>query len=221
MVFQQTDPVTVLVIAAHPDDEVLGCGGIIPQLTSAGHNVYLSLLCEGITGRYPKREQADSALIESVHASSLKAAKALGIKDVITQDLPDQRLDTIPLLEITKLIEDLIAQLAPQVIFTHHGSDINFDHLIAHRATLTATRPVQGHPVREVYAFEVPASTEWAFQRFEPAFRPNVFVDISDTLDIKIQAMSYYETETRSYPHPRSLESIRILAKRWGSLILS
>ncbi|MBI4283426.1 MAG: PIG-L family deacetylase [Chloroflexi bacterium] len=209
----------ILIIAAHPDDEVLGCGGLIPQLVSRGHKVYISILCEGITGRYQKREHADPALLQAVEASSMEAAKILGATNFRNYNLPDQRLDTIPLLELTKLIENTIEELVPDVIYTHHGGDINLDHLLTHRATLTATRPIAGKVVRDVYAFEVPASTEWAFHQFEPSFRPNVFVNIAGSLDTKIRAYSVYTTEARPFPHPRSPEIIRATAARWGSIV--
>jgi len=120
---------------------------------------------------------------------------------------------------VVKTVEDLVADLKPDIIYTHHGSDLNVDHQIVHQAVLTATRPMQGQPVREIYAFEVPSSTEWAFQRLEPPFRPNVFVDIAGTLNIKLDAFSHYETEIRPFPHPRSLEAIEAIAKRWGSVV--
>jgi LmbE family N-acetylglucosaminyl deacetylase len=96
---------------------------------------------------------------------------------------------------------------------------LNVDHAVVHRAVLTATRPLVGQTVREIYAFEVPSSTEWAFQQFEPMFRPNVFVDVTGTLETKIAAMSCYDTESRTFPHPRSPEALRAIAARWGSVI--
>lgn len=124
----------------------------------------------------------------------------------------------MPLLEVVKIIEDKIADLSPEIIYTHHGGDLNMDHAIVHRAVLTATRPIEGQPVREIYAFEVPSSTEWAFQRFKTPFHPNVFVDINETLDIKILALLQYDTECRKFPRPRSPEAIRAIAQRWGSV---
>lgn len=209
----------VLVIVAHPDDEVLGCGGCIAQLTQEGHEVYIAILGEGITSRFSHREEADKKLIGALHESSKKVARFLGAKDLFLFNLPDNRFDTVPLLDIIKLIEELIEKNRPQVIYTHHGGDLNIDHRVVHRAVLTATRPIQGQSVRELYAFEVPSSTEWAFQNFEPVFRPNVFVDISKTLEIKQKAMNLYESEVRGFPHPRSPETIQDIARRWGSVV--
>lgn len=209
----------VLVIAAHPDDEVLGCGGTIARLTQEGHDVYIAILGEGITSRYEKREKADRTQVEALHARCRKAAEILGAKDLFIYELPDNRFDTVPLLDVIKIVEKLIQRLQPQVIYTHHNGDLNIDHAVVHRAVLTATRPVQGSPVRELYAFEVPSSTEWGFQRLEAVFRPNVFVDIHNTLDLKIKALSIYESEVRPFPHPRSPEAIRAIARRWGSVV--
>jgi LmbE family N-acetylglucosaminyl deacetylase len=209
---------SILVIAAHPDDEVLGCGGTIARLTREGKQVFLSILGEGITSRYERREETDLSLVEGIKRRSREAAELLGAQDLFLFDFPDNRFDTIPFLEIVKEVEKLIAQLAPAVIYTHHEGDLNIDHSITHRAVLTATRPVQGMPIREVYAFEIPSSTDWAFRQSGQSFRPNVFLDITGTLKTKIQAFSIYETEVRRFPHPRSLEAIEANARRWGSV---
>ncbi len=210
---------TVLIIAAHPDDEVLGCGGTIARLAQEGNNVFIAIMGEGITSRYQQREQVDVALVESLQARSRQVAKMLGAKDIFIQNLPDNRFDTVPILDVVKVIEDLVARLTPEVIYTHHGGDLNIDHVVTHRAVLTATRPVRGCPVREVYVFEVPSSTEWAFQQFSPTFQPNTFVDITATLEMKVQAMSLYESEARDFPHPRSPKALRTMAHWRGSLV--
>jgi len=134
-------------------------------------------------------------------------------------NLPDNRFDTIPLLDVVKTIEELITNLHPRTIYTHHAGDLNIDHVLTHRAVLTAVRPMVDCPVKDVYAFEAASSTEWAFQQFEPIFRPNVFVDTTETLHIKIKAIQYYENEVRVFPHPRSPQAIRSTAKRWGSVV--
>lgn len=210
---------SILVVAAHPDDEVLGCGGTIARLAQEGHDVYIAILGEGITSRYQQREEADKKLIEALHARSQQVAEVLGAKELFLYGLPDNRFDTVPLLDVIKIIEKLVNDLRPQVIYTHHGGDLNIDHVVLHRAVLTATRPMAGHPVKEIYTFEVPSSTEWAFAQFQPAFRPNVFVDIGESLETKIQAMQVYESEARLFPHPRSPEALRAIAQRWGSVV--
>jgi LmbE family N-acetylglucosaminyl deacetylase len=208
----------VLVIAAHPDDEVLGCGGAIARMAQEGHSVYIAILGEGMTSRYSKREGADQELLESLHTRSRQVAMFLGAKDLFMFNLPDNRFDTVPLLDVVKVIETLIMQVEPHSVYTQHGGDLNIDHAIVYRATLAATRPMSGGPVKQVYAYEVPSSTEWSFAQFAPVFQPNVFVDISATLDMKIQAMQMYESETRLFPHPRSPEALRAIAQRWGSV---
>ena len=210
---------TVLVIAAHPDDEVLGCGGAIARMTGEGHDVYVAILGEGITSRYDKREQADQGIIKEFQDRSRQVSKLLGVKELFIYDLPDNRFDTVPLLDIIKIIESLIDRLQPQIVYTHHYGDLNIDHAVVHRAALTAARPLPGCSIQAVYAYEVASSTEWAYQRFSSAFKPTVFMDISDTLELKIQAMQLYHSETRSYPHPRSLESLRALAQHRGSAV--
>ena len=209
----------VLVIAAHPDDEVLGCGGTAARLVNEGREVHFAILGEGITSRHAQRDAADRDPLARLHRQAHAAARRVGVKDVHLHQLPDNRLDTVPLLEVVKLVELLIERIQPEIIYTHHAGDLNVDHGIIHRAVLTATRPIAGQPVREIYAFEVSSSTEWAFQRIEPSFRPNVFVDITGTIEAKIAAMECYESEARKFPHPRSPEALRAIATRWGSVV--
>jgi LmbE family N-acetylglucosaminyl deacetylase len=210
--------VKVLVIAAHPDDEILGCGATAARLVSEGQDVRFAILGEGMTSRHSNRKDADAKQLKILHQHAHAAASKVGVKNVSLHTFPDNRLDTVPLLEVVKVVEDLLDQFGPEVVYTHHGGDLNVDHEVIHRAVLTASRPVAGSPVREIYAFEVPSSTEWAFQRLEPTFRPNVFVEIADTLDAKIAAMECYESEARKFPHPRSPEALRAIAMRWGSV---
>lgn len=209
---------SILVVAAHPDDEILGCGGTMARLAREGHEVRIAILAEGMSSRYAHREDADPRQLQHLHARAQQAADKVGAKEVVLCKLPDNRLDTVPLLEVVKLVEELVARFRPEVIYTHHPGDLNVDHGVVHRAVLTATRPVPGQCVRDIYAFEVPSSTEWAFQRLEPSFRPSVFVDITETLETKIEALACYDTETRKFPHPRSAEALRAIATRWGSV---
>jgi LmbE family N-acetylglucosaminyl deacetylase len=209
----------VLVVAAHPDDEVLGCGGTMARLAREGHTVDIAIMAEGITSRHSHRDDADAAQLSRLHQHAHAAAAKVGAKGVRLFKLPDNRLDTVPLLDIVKLVEDLVQELQPEVIYTHHPGDLNIDHGVVHRAVLTATRPLPGQSVREIYAFEVPSSTEWAFQRLEPVFRANVFVDVTATLEAKLAGFACYQGETRPFPHPRSPEALRANAVRWGSVV--
>ena len=198
----------VLVIAAHPDDEVLGCGGTIARLASEGSHVEILILGEGATSR----DDGGRAEVERLQADARAAAQVMGAANVRFASLPDNQFDTIPLLDVIKEIESVIEEVQPEVVYTQHGGDLNVDHQITFRAVMTAVRPMKGRSVRALYAYEVASSTEWAFQKFEPVFRPTCFVDISETLEQKIEAMAAYEGESRSAPHPRSPEVLRAMA---------
>lgn len=208
----------VLVLAAHPDDEVLGCGGTIARLAASGCEVHIVILACGLTSRpdFPSAEA--EARLQVHHVRARHAGELLGAKSVRVLGLPDQKMDTLPLLDITQAIEREIARWQPDTVFTQHGGDLNFDHTLTYRATLTATRPIAACPVRALYAYEVGSSTEWAFQKFEPRFQPSVFFDVRETLEKKIAALRIYESETRGFPHPRSPEAVRAVAQRWGSV---
>ena len=208
----------VLVVAAHPDDEVLGCGATIARLASEGHSVHIAIVAEGVTSRHARREQANAEQLDRLHEHARATAARMGARDVVLFKLPDNRLDTVPLLDIVKLVEDLVAKLRPETIYTHHPGDLNVDHGIVFRAVMTATRPMADQCVRDIYAFEVASSTEWAFQQIQPCFRPTVFVEVSQTLESKIEAMACYASEARAFPHPRSAEALRATATRWGSV---
>jgi LmbE family N-acetylglucosaminyl deacetylase len=211
-------PSRILVVAAHPDDEILGCGGTAARLAAEGHDVRFAIMGEGLTSRHARRAATKAAQLAALRRHARAAAAKVGVEHVTLHNFPDNRLDTLALLEVVHFIEGLVRDAQPEIIYTHHGGDLNVDHSVIHRAVLTATRPGSSPPVREIYAFEVPSSTEWAFQRLELPFRPNVFVDVSRTLEAKIGAMECYKSEARRFPHPRSPEALRAIAKRWGSV---
>jgi LmbE family N-acetylglucosaminyl deacetylase len=209
----------ILIIAAHPDDEVLGCGGTIARLVREGKQVHIVILANGLTSRAKFEESNSAELLRQHHERAQQAGSLMGASSVQVLGFPDQKLDALPLLEITHAIEREIERFQPDTIFTQHGGDLNQDHVITYRATLTATRPMAGGRVRFVYAYEVPSSTEWSFQRFAPHFQPSVFFDIADTLEVKIAAMQIYESEAREFPHPRSPQALKAIAHRWGSVV--
>lgn len=206
----------ILVVAAHPDDEVLGGGGTIAKHTLEGDEVYLLILGEGVTSRYSQREKAKEEL-KQLKSQTRKASKILGITKVLFRDFTDNQFDSVPLLTIVKTIEEIKEQIKPEIIYTHHHGDLNVDHQITFEAVLTACRPLKSETVKEIYSFEVPSSTEWNSPHAQNYFMPNVFVDITETFEKKIEALRAYQGEIREYPHPRSPEALRAIAMRWGS----
>jgi len=209
----------ILVVAAHPDDEILGCGAAMAKWTAAGHAVSIAILGEGATSRYARRQDGQPEELSELQRSARAAAQVVGVHDLTFHALPDNRFDELPLLEVVKVVEERIAGLGPSRVVTHHASDLNVDHRVTFQAVLTATRPKPGHPVKEVLSFEVASSTEWGFQTIEPVFRANHFEDVSATLDKKLQALGKYASEMCAFPHPRSLEAVTAIARRWGSVV--
>ena len=205
----------ILIVIAHPDDEVLGCGGTIAKLANEGHNIYTLILGEGITSRNISKGEANKEM-KILQKSAIKANELLGVKRMIFRGFPDNRFDTIPLLEIVKDIEEIKMQIRPKIIFTHFEKDLNIDHQITYKAVLTATRPMVGEPVKEIYSFEVLSSTEWAFPT---SFSPNVFYDISKNINDKLIALASYESEIREDSHPRSLSGVWNNARLWGQKV--
>jgi len=217
----------ILVIVAHPDDEVLGMGGTIKKLTRDGHNVKIVILATGITSRrssnYINSTDYENNKIQSITKKQLKelqkdaknAAKIMGVTKLDMMNFPDNEMDKITNLEVTKTIEKVVEEFKPEIVFTHSEYDLNIDHRIIHNATLTATRPFQKFLVRKLITFEVPSSTEWNFSK---KFIPNIFVNITKELSFKTRAMQAYKNEIRKSPHPRSKEGLEIIAKRWGTV---
>ena len=209
---------SILVLAAHPDDEVLGCGGTIAKLADGGAIVHVAFLADGVFSRL-----GDTVVQqEELHVRRMAAQKAcdiLGVKSVSFGDFPDNRMDTIALLDITKAVEELITEHRPDTVFTHHAGDVNIDHCRMHEAVVTACRPQQGHPVKTLLCFEVPSSTEWQLPGSALVFAPNWFVDISDTLERKLAALDAYAAELRSWPHPRSRQGVKHLAHWRGATV--
>ena len=209
----------ILVIAAHPDDEILGVGATVAKHTEQGDEVYALILGEGQTSRCDTRENASSGLVENLHKDSLAAAREVGYKEVFFENIADNRFDSVDLLDIVKTIERYIEILKPEVIYTHHGGDLNIDHQLTYRAVLTGTRPVNDCCVKEIYTFETLSSTEWNFSNEKELFVPNVFVDVQNFFEKKIRAMECYHSELCEFPHPRSIQGMKILAQKWGSVV--
>lgn len=205
---------TVLIIVAHPDDEILGCGGTAARLAKEGHEIYTLILGEGITSRFEKRSAKKAALqIKKIREMAVSANKIIGVKKVFFCGLPDNRFDSCDLLDIVRIIEKKKEEVRPDIIFTHYEKDLNIDHQITYKAVITATRPTEHETVREIYASEVLSSTEW---NFPLSFFPDVFFGIQDTLDLKLKALGIYKSEIRSFPYPRSPEGVKYNAAVWG-----
>lgn len=210
----------VVVIAAHPDDEVLGCGATIAKHVKSGDDVHVLILAEGQTSRDTRRDRSKNlAVISELCEAAREAADVLGAVTVTLKDFPDNRMDSIDLLDVVKVIEDYIHLHKPNIIYTHYYGDLNIDHRITNQAVMTAARPVPGSSVKKILFFEVPSSTEWQVSSIGFRFDPNWFVDVSDTLDKKIEALKKYEQELRSWPFPRSVDAVAHLAGWRGASI--
>ena len=180
----------ILIIAAHPDDEVLGCGGTIARHVQSKDEVNIVFLSDGVSSR-KKLNQS----IEERNASAFKASEILGIKPPKFLNFPDNKMDTIALLEIVKKLEKVIYKIKPEIIYTHHIGDLNVDHRITHQAVMTACRPQPNFSVKKILSFEVLSSTEWNSHSFGNYFHPNYFVNITEQIPIKMQALKAYGCE--------------------------
>jgi len=204
-----------LVIAAHPDDEVLGCGASMAKWIKAGHEGQVMILGEGVASRGGDDVSAQKAVL---YKCAETANGILGMTKPEIFDLPDNRFDSVDLLDIVQLIEKKIKGFQPDRILTHFSGDLNLDHSITHRAVLTATRPMKGQSVKEIWAFEVNSATEWGFGQIEGrSFNPQIFEEVTASIDLKIEAMAAYEAEAREWPHPRSSRALKALSDYRGS----
>ncbi len=206
----------ILVFAAHPDDELLGIGGTVRKLANEGKEVRAVILAEGITSRSEKRSDADASELAELKKDAEKAAKIIGYKSIEFCGFPDNRMDSMDLLDIIKVISKYVEKYKPDTIFTHHHGDLNIDHRLTHEAVLTACRPTGDYCVKRIYTFEIPSSTEWNYSYAEP-FTPNVYYDVTDTINSKIEGMACYRSESTKYPHPRSSEALLSLGRYRGS----
>jgi len=216
-----------LIVVAHPDDEVLGMGGTIKKLSKQGHDMKIIYLSTGILARRELDGKSSNKIfnkkflsnvkknISKLQLDARKSSKILGIDEVEFMDFPDNEMDTISNLQITKTIENTISDFKPTNVYTTPQYDVNVDHTSLFHATLTATRPRKNYYVKKVFSFEVLSSSEWYFP---VSFTPNTFVDISKELASKIKAIKAYKNELREFPHPRSVIAIEANARKWGSV---
>jgi LmbE family N-acetylglucosaminyl deacetylase len=201
----------ILVVVAHPDDEVLGCGAVIARHVQNGDKVQVVFLADGFSSRNGDSENRDG--------SAKEASKVLGCEKPIFLNLPDNQLDTVPLIEVVKKVEKSIKHFQPNIIYTHHFGDLNIDHQLTHKAVMTACRPQPEFCVKEIYSFETLSATHWQSSSMGNAFNPNCFINVSDYIDKKIEALQCYDNEMRSSPHVRSYGSVKDLSKFRGAII--
>lgn len=206
----------VLVIAAHPDDELLGLGGTLARHVHQGDEVFVLILTDGQSSR---TAIPDKEVIALRKKAALEASLVLGVKELYIENLPDQGLDTVPLVDIVKTIEGYMRKIRPDTVYLHHSGDLNKDHQIAFEAGITASRPTGDFYPNTILSYETFSSTEWAPPSPDKSFLPNYFVDIGNYFQLKMDAITKYRAEIREFPHPRSPEAIKAAAIRWGSLI--
>lgn len=199
----------ILVVAAHPDDEVLGVGGTLCRHRDTGDKIAILILANGEDSRGSKIADADKRFAQAKKVATFLKA------ELYLENFPDNAFNVVSLLEITKKVEKVLFKVKPDIIYTHHNGDLNIDHRITSEAVLTAARPILSKKIHAILAFETPSSTEWQVKDYRQ-FAPNYYVDISKYMALKKKLLMIYKDELRKYPHSRSLEGIEILAKYRG-----
>lgn len=200
----------VLVIAAHPDDEVIGAGGTIARHVANGDQVFWCVVTEAYAPRWPEAYKA------AVRDQVEQVRQLLGIREVTFLGLPTVKLNTIPYVDLCSALQQVVDRVQPEVVYTTPRDDVNQDHRIVYEATLVATRPLPGSPVRRLLCYEIGPTSRFGLPAGSHGFSPNVFVDIEEYIDIKMKAIQCYQEELRDYPHPRSAEGLRLFARERG-----
>ncbi len=208
----------VFVVAAHPDDEILGCGGTMRRHFEKGDQVHCLILAEGITSRIVGSEMHNSKKLNMLTTAAKQANKIIGVQSLYMHDFTDNSMDQLPLLSVVKIVEKHLFEIKPNVVYTHCPNDLNIDHRITAAAVITACRPVPGSSVERLLFFEVPSSTDWQVIGSNVCFSPNWFIDISATLSRKLEALQAYQTEMRPWPHARSIKAVEHLACWRGAI---
>ncbi len=208
----------VLAVVAHPDDEIIGPGGALCKHVSQGDSVYVLILGDGKSSRSEKKK-IDEKVKKISFEETNKALSVVGVTSFVRESFPDNRFDSVDILDIVKKISNYIRTIKPTIVYTHHFGDLNIDHQITSEATVTACRPIENSCVSTIYQFETLSSSEMGGFTQKNCFLPNVFVEITDFIDKKVNAMACYKSELHDFPHPRSLETIQANAKVWGSKV--
>ena len=206
----------ILVVAAHPDDDVLGCGGTIAKAISLKSKIKILFLGEGVSARFGignenRKKSFDARKKRNIECKN--SLKILGVNDYIFEERFCTQFDTYPLLNIVKSIENQISIFKPNLVFTHNPSEVNIDHRITHSAVEVATRPKKNSFIKGVYSFEIVCSGNWKFNK---NFSPTTYVDISKFMKRKLKSWEQYKNETKNFPFPRSREGLKVLAKYRG-----
>ncbi len=210
---------TILAIVAHPDDEIIGIGGTLSRHAAGGDKVHVLILGDGKSSRSNTYKKLDKTVVEKSEQETKRALACLGIKSYYKEDLPDNRFDSVDMLDIAKKISGYVNKIKPTIVYTHHPGDLNVDHQRTSEAVTIACRPIENNSVQAIYHFETLSSTEMAGYTLNRAFLPNVFVNIEAEIQKKLKAMACYRSELRQFPHPRSLEAIEANAKVWGTKV--
>lgn len=200
-------PERVLILAAHPDDETLSCGATIAKHVRSGDALSIVVFADGIGAR-----GFSPALVQERHGMYRRACKILGTEDVWAHQYADNQMDTLALLQVTQHVEKHLERFKPTIVYTHWKNDMNVDHRVVSEAVHVACRPYPGQTVKRILMFEVVSSTEWG-----GGFEPNWSVDVEDTLQTKLDALMEYEKEMREWPHARSMDNVRMLARVRGA----
>ena len=209
----------ILVVAAHPDDEILGCGGSLLHFRNKGYKIKILFMADGESSRKIKRKKKYELITKRESQAKLVSKRSKFLPPVFFR-YPDNQMDSVPLLEIVKKIEKEIKLFKPNIIFTHFENDLNVDHKITFNAVLTATRPRSKTFVDQIFCFEVTSSTNFSFYSDRnKIFNPNVYIDINKFIKKKLSLLKLYKTEMRAWPHPRSIHGVLNLAKNRGSQI--
>ena len=210
----------VLVVAAHADDEVLGCGGAMARHADEGDVVHVLLMADGVSSRKASSRKGSRSKTAEARASAAdRANRTLGVATLTQLGLPDNRMDGLDLLEIVRPVEREIDRWKPEIIYTHHPGDLNVDHRLTSQAVATAARPQPGTSVHDVYFFEVLSSTDYQIPGAHFPFVPNRFVDVAACLERKLAALRIYSEEMRPWPHARSIEAVTHLARARGASV--